>query len=359
MPVMETIPNHVMMMTGLRPDRTGVPSNTIYDRKLGAVRDPRPAVRHPLRDADRPAQPARPLDRHRAQQDLPVRRVRRPAPPTAGSRSRRSRSPSTLPTCSPSRPRWRCTSEFDPSLMFVNLGDIDRFGHADLTGTTLQVARRLALADTDLQVQRFVDALKASGAWEHAVVIVLADHSMDWSTPGQRDQPGRAARGRPAARRQRADRRQRRRRPPLLDRSCRGSGRQPSTGCARSPAPRTACSPPTPARPTGCGSARRPATSWCSARPAGGSATPTRSPPTRSPATTATRPPARSRSSWPADTPPYPGEGVVPGGPHRRRRPHAGRVLRRRRPGGRVRRPQRPLGVTSPDLGISQVRTVE
>ena len=28
--------------------------------------------------------------------------------------------------------------EFDPSLMFVNLGDIDRFGHADLTARTLQ-----------------------------------------------------------------------------------------------------------------------------------------------------------------------------------------------------------------------------
>ena len=29
---METIPNHVMMMTGVRPDRSGVPANAIYDR---------------------------------------------------------------------------------------------------------------------------------------------------------------------------------------------------------------------------------------------------------------------------------------------------------------------------------------
>ena len=32
-PIMETIPNHVMMMTGVRPDRSGVPANSIYDRK--------------------------------------------------------------------------------------------------------------------------------------------------------------------------------------------------------------------------------------------------------------------------------------------------------------------------------------
>ena len=45
MPVMETIPNHVMMMSGVRPDRSGVPANSIFDRSLGAVRDPGPAHR--------------------------------------------------------------------------------------------------------------------------------------------------------------------------------------------------------------------------------------------------------------------------------------------------------------------------
>ena len=39
LPIMETIPNHVMMMTGVRPDRSGVPANAIYDRALGEVRD--------------------------------------------------------------------------------------------------------------------------------------------------------------------------------------------------------------------------------------------------------------------------------------------------------------------------------
>jgi len=38
MPIMETIPNHVMMMTGVRPDRSGVPANEIYDRGERVVR---------------------------------------------------------------------------------------------------------------------------------------------------------------------------------------------------------------------------------------------------------------------------------------------------------------------------------
>lgn len=73
--------------------------------------------------------------------------------------------------------------EFDPHLVFVNLGDTDRVGHSDLTGTTLRVARTAALQNTDLQVRRFVEHLRATGRWERSVLVVLADHSMDWSLP--------------------------------------------------------------------------------------------------------------------------------------------------------------------------------
>ena len=75
--------------------------------------------------------------------------------------------------------------EFDPAMMFVNLGDVDRVGHADLTGTTLKAARTAALASTNVQVGRFVDKLKSNGTWSSSMVIVLADHSMDWSLPEQ------------------------------------------------------------------------------------------------------------------------------------------------------------------------------
>lgn len=182
MPVMETIPNHVMMMTGLRPDRTGVPANSVYDRELGAVRD-----------MDRPSD---------IRCETLIGRLNRRGHTTGtvlskeylygvfGGRATHRWEPSpTLPITEHApdvftiEAALEMLEQFDPNLMFVNLGDIDRFGHADLTGTTLQLARQLALADTDLQVQRFIDALKASGARENAVVIVLADHSMDWSTP--------------------------------------------------------------------------------------------------------------------------------------------------------------------------------
>jgi arylsulfatase A-like enzyme len=71
----------------------------------------------------------------------------------------------------------------DPDFVFTNLGDIDRVGHSDLTGTTLRAAREAALMNTDQQVGRFVDHLKGTGKWESSVIMVLADHSMDWSIP--------------------------------------------------------------------------------------------------------------------------------------------------------------------------------
>lgn len=182
MPVMETIPNHVMMMTGQRPDRTGVPANSVYDRDLGEVRT-----------MDRPSD---------IRCETLIGRLNRRGHTTGtvlsktylygvfGGRATHRWEPSpTLPITDHAPDQFTIDAviamldEHDPSLMFVNLGDIDRFGHADLTGTTLQLTRRLALADTDQQVQRFVDALKAGGQWEDAVVIVLADHSMDWTTP--------------------------------------------------------------------------------------------------------------------------------------------------------------------------------
>lgn len=182
MPVMETIPNHVMMMTGVRPDRSGVPANSVFDRELGEVRD---------------------LDRASdIRVDTVIERLNRRGLTTGtvlsktylygvfGGRATHRWEPAPIVPVSGHAPdvftidaALTMLDEFDPNLMFVNFGDIDRFGHADLTGTTLQVARQLALADTDAQIQRFVDALKEGGQWDDAIVVVLADHSMDWSTP--------------------------------------------------------------------------------------------------------------------------------------------------------------------------------
>jgi hypothetical protein len=182
MPVMETIPNHVMMMTGVRPDRSGVPSNTIYDRGLGEVRT---------------------MDRARdIKADTVIQRLNRRGYTTGtvlskeylygvfGARATHRWEPAPIIPVSGHAPDAFTMSaatsmlqELDPHLMFVNLGDIDRFGHADFTGSSLQAQRRLALADTDRLVGDFVELLKSTGRWRHSIVIVLADHSMDWSRP--------------------------------------------------------------------------------------------------------------------------------------------------------------------------------
>ena len=183
LPVMETIPNHVMMMTGLRPDRSGVPANTIYDRALGDTRE---------------------MDRPR---DIRCRtvigRLNQAGFTTGtvlskeylygifGGRATHRWEPQPIIPVSGHAPdtftmdaTLSMIEEFDPNLVFVNLGDVDRMGHADETGPVdVKALRQAALADTDAQVSRFVDLLKSSGRWKNSVVIVLADHSMDWSNP--------------------------------------------------------------------------------------------------------------------------------------------------------------------------------
>lgn len=184
MPVMETIPNHVMMMTGVRPHRSGVPANSVYDRR-----------RQVVRDLDRPGDLRFPTILERLQDNgfstgtvlskeylfgiFGTRASHRwepePVVPFSGHAPDQFTMDATL----------AMVGELDPNLVLVNLGDCDRVGHSDLTGTTLQLARQTALAGVDRQVERFVEMLRATGRWESSVVVVLADHSMDWSRPDQ------------------------------------------------------------------------------------------------------------------------------------------------------------------------------
>ena len=185
LPVMETIPNHVMMMTGVRPDRSGVPANSILDRTTGEVRD-----------MDRPEDIRVPTV---------IERLNRTGLTTGtvlskeylygifGGRATHRWEPAPIvpvsghaPDAATMEAALTMVREHDPHLVFVNLGDIDRMGHSDLTGPLgARVARQAALAATDVQVGRFVDLLKTSGRWATSLVVVLADHSMDWSVPHQ------------------------------------------------------------------------------------------------------------------------------------------------------------------------------
>ena len=183
MPVMETIPNHVMMMTGVRPDRSGVPANSVYDRAEGVVRN-----------LDRPTD---------IRVGTVIERLNAAGLTTGtvlskqylygvfGDRATHRWEPAPVlpvtghaPDLATMDAALAMLEQHDPHLMFVNLGDIDRVGHSDVTGPlSLRAARQAALAATDVQVGRFVDALKGSGRWQDSIVIVLADHSMDWSRP--------------------------------------------------------------------------------------------------------------------------------------------------------------------------------
>lgn len=182
LPIMETLPNHVMMMTGVRPDRNGVPANDIYDR-----------ARQTVRKMDRPSDVWVPTI---------IEQLNRTGRTTGtvlskeylygvfGDRATHRWEPFPVVPISGHAPdaytmdaAVAMVTEFDPSFMFVNLGSVDRMGHMDLTGTTLRAARTSALSRADNEIKRFVDLLKSTGRWERSLLVILADHSMDWSTP--------------------------------------------------------------------------------------------------------------------------------------------------------------------------------
>jgi ectonucleotide pyrophosphatase/phosphodiesterase family member 5 len=82
------------------------------------------------------------------------------------------------------------SQQLDPDFLFLNLGQVDRAGHADETGGLTQplpvvgripVLRLAALQDADEQLARLEAQLRGAGAWEQTVFLVTADHSMDWS----------------------------------------------------------------------------------------------------------------------------------------------------------------------------------
>jgi Type I phosphodiesterase / nucleotide pyrophosphatase len=182
LPVTETIPNHTMMMAGVRPDRTGVPANSVYDRSERAVRD-----------LDRPDDLRFPTVLERLEGlGLTTGTVlsKQYLYGVFGARATYRWEPQPVVPGSGHAPdgftmdaALAMLREADPDMMFVSLGDCDRVGHGDVTGSTLAAARTAALVSADSQVGRFVDELRSSGRWDRAVVLVLADHAMDWSHP--------------------------------------------------------------------------------------------------------------------------------------------------------------------------------
>lgn len=181
--IAETLPNHAAMMTGVTPARNGVPANKIYDRAEGR-----------FRYLDRPDDLSAPtvLDMVRTGLGLTTASIMSKDYLYGlfkGQASAHWSPEPLLPLTDHAPDQFTMDAlldvmrEHQPRLTFTNLGDVDRVGHIDVTGTGFRYARTAAVRNTDAQLGRFVTYLHEAGAWESSVVIVVADHSMDWSAP--------------------------------------------------------------------------------------------------------------------------------------------------------------------------------
>ncbi|MDI9918662.1 alkaline phosphatase family protein [Rhodococcus sp. IEGM 1379] len=183
--IAETLPNHTAMMTGVYPARSGVPANSVYDPAVGKARD---------LDRASDLQTSTVLERVRTELGLTTASVlsKHYLHGLFGDRASVVWDPQPLLPGTAHAPDnftidalIRIVGDSSPRLSFTNLGDVDRVGHLDLSGPSIRIARTAALQNTDNQVRRFVDFLHATGRWNRSIVIVLADHSMDWSEPAR------------------------------------------------------------------------------------------------------------------------------------------------------------------------------
>ena len=181
--IAETLPNHAAMVTGVLPERNGVPANAIWDHALGTDRT--------LDRADDLRAPTV-LDRIRTEAGLTTASVlsKDYLHGLFGGRASVQWAPFPLVPVTDHSLDWftvealkQTITDHAPRFTFVNLGDMDRFGHMDLSGTSLRVARNQAIYNSDHKLWDLEQFLRSTGRWERSVLIVLSDHGMDWSEP--------------------------------------------------------------------------------------------------------------------------------------------------------------------------------
>jgi arylsulfatase A-like enzyme len=76
----------------------------------------------------------------------------------------------------------RTIDEWDPEFVFVGLPDVDRTSHVFGPDSA---AARTSLLEADRQLGRLIAALRHMGAWEHAVLVVTADHGFESIEPDE------------------------------------------------------------------------------------------------------------------------------------------------------------------------------
>ena len=205
----ETLPNHVAMMTGVQPERNGVLGNQFFvPNKINSERRTRHYMQHPFF----------------LESDTLVTRLERSCADDGGVDTATVQSKTYLEgvfqgePLNPADPMRQLEADFHweapahvpqsdhifdaltmdafrtwieqressglPQFAFVNLGDVDRAGHADEGGYThpngLTPLRQGAIEDADAQLGLLIDDLKKRDAWDDTIMIVNSDHGMDW-----------------------------------------------------------------------------------------------------------------------------------------------------------------------------------
>ncbi len=196
----ETIPNHVAMMTGRYPENNGIPTNNYWDRQPGSED----------RNLSLPTELEAPTLFRRIKDECP--QITTAAVMSkgylyevfsecgldgahCGIHSREPdyfynpiEQPTYIPESghTPDVVTMAYARQYMPfvNFMFVNLGDVDRSGHMDVTGPFGKaIVRASVLIDTDQQIDMLVRELKSAGRWESTVLFIVSDHGMDWSLP--------------------------------------------------------------------------------------------------------------------------------------------------------------------------------
>jgi hypothetical protein len=214
--IAETIPNHVAMMTGVLPNRSGIVANTYRCpatstdpscQEVGGAKTPEMDTPDLIKSdtlvtrlknecAAGGVQTATVMSKtylYGIFCDDTCSIAPNPTYPTTQEKADFHWLPSPVIPVSNHAPDAATMQAFldwledhpnGPQFAFVNLGDVDRSGHADPSGNAgLPAFRQASLEHTDIEIGRLVATLKSTGAWESTVLIITSDHSMDWSLP--------------------------------------------------------------------------------------------------------------------------------------------------------------------------------
>lgn len=186
-----TTPNHAAMMTGVLPERSGIIDNVIVDAGGELVAQDDPAMFQQDTLFTRIEKERSCIETASILSVKAVSDLFRDDPGPGGQRG-----PDFVWEPQPLIPQvnvapdtataaaflqWLTFHPHGPQFAFVNLSDVDSAGHVDELGGF--GARKAGLVTADTQLGLIVDFLKLKGAWNRTVLMIVSDHSMDYSLP--------------------------------------------------------------------------------------------------------------------------------------------------------------------------------